>query len=78
MLNELLDTVGEALGGHGELRTHRVKGGENLSTISQCYYGTPAHALVIYSYNRDKIENPNNVYVGQVLTIPHVPHVRQW
>lgn len=55
------------------MREHRVAPGENLSDISQYYYGSPNYALVIYQHNKDIIQNPNNIYVAQVLVIPHIP-----
>ena len=56
------------------LRMHLVKPGENLSTIAEKYYGNgcKAHALAIYQANRAVIADPNNVYPGQHLAIPHI------
>ena len=52
-------------------RTHTVQRGENLSMISQKYYGTQSKWSVIYAANRAVIgNNPNLIKPGQVLTIP--------
>ena len=36
----------------------------------QKYYGNGAKYPTIYNANKDKIKNPNLIYVGQVFTIP--------
>ncbi|RYE30317.1 MAG: LysM peptidoglycan-binding domain-containing protein, partial [Hyphomicrobiales bacterium] len=52
-------------------RTHTVQRGENLSVISQKYYGTQSKWAVIYAANKAVIgSNPNLIKPGQVLTIP--------
>lgn len=51
-------------------RTYTVKKGDCLWAIAKKYYGNGAKYTVIYNANRDKIKNPNLIYVGQVLTIP--------
>jgi len=56
------------------MREHRVAPGENLADISVQYYGKPDYALVIFQHNRDVLTNPKNIYVGQELVIPHIPH----
>jgi LysM repeat protein len=52
-------------------RTYTVRSGDSLSQISERYYGNPAHWQWIYQANRSKISNPDNIYVGESLTIPH-------
>jgi LysM repeat protein len=54
-------------------RTYVVQPGDTLSSISQRIYGTPADALWIYKINMSKIRNPNLIYPGQVLSVPHDP-----
>lgn len=50
---------------------HTVQPGDNLSFISQRYYGTQANFLIIYEANRDVIgDNKNLIKPGQVLKIP--------
>ncbi|PZN92923.1 MAG: hypothetical protein DCF30_22430 [Hyphomicrobiales bacterium] len=52
-------------------RTHTVQRGENLSIISQKYYGTQSKWAVIYAANKAVIgNNPNLIKPGQMLTIP--------
>jgi hypothetical protein len=52
-------------------RSYVVQPGDTLSSISQRIYGTPADALWIYKINMSKIRNPNLIYPGQVLSVPH-------
>lgn len=47
-----------------------VKKGDSLWKISGKVYGNPLKWSRIYKANKDKIKNPNRVYIGQVLTIP--------
>lgn len=50
---------------------HTVVAGENLSFISQKYYGTQANFRILYEANRDVIgDNMNLIRVGQKLRIP--------
>ncbi len=50
---------------------HTVQAGDNLSFISQRYYGTQANFRIIYEANRDVIgDNMNLIKPGQVLKIP--------
>jgi LysM repeat protein len=51
-------------------RTYTVRSGDSLSKISEDYYGTSADWRSIYEANRSKIANPNDIYVGERLTIP--------
>ena len=51
-------------------KTYTVKSGDCLWTIAKKYYGNGAQYTKIYNANKDKISNPNMIYVGQVLTIP--------
>ena len=51
-------------------KTYTVKSGDCLWTIAKKYYGNGAQYTKIYNANKDKISNPNIIYVGQVLTIP--------
>jgi nucleoid-associated protein YgaU len=50
---------------------HTVVPGDNLSFISQKYYGTQANFRILYEANKDVIgENMNLIRPGQVLKIP--------
>jgi LysM repeat protein len=55
-------------------RSYTVRSGDSLSKIADDYYGHAADWRWIYEANRSKISNPNNIYVGERLTIPaHAP-----
>lgn len=51
-------------------RTHTVKSGDTLSSLAKSYYGNAALFPQIFNANRDKLSNPNQIRVGQVLVIP--------
>lgn len=51
-------------------KTYTVKSGDCLWKIAKQFYGNGAQYTKIYNANKDKIKNPNLIYVGQVLTIP--------
>lgn len=55
----------------GVYATHTVKKGESLSLISKHYYGDLMKYKQIYEANRDQLDNPDKIEVGQVLTIPN-------
>lgn len=55
------------------IRYHRVKYNETLASISDHYYGSPDFAMVIYQHNRHFIADPNAIYPGQRIAIPHIP-----
>jgi LysM repeat protein len=55
-------------------RSYTVRPGDTLSKIAQRFYNNPARWRWIYDANRSKISNPNQIYVGESLTIPyHAP-----
>jgi len=49
---------------------HKVKKGETLKIIAKEIYGNPEKWTLIYRMNKDKIENANIIYPGQILSIP--------
>ena len=51
-------------------KTYTVKKGDCLWNIAKKYLGNGARYTEIYNLNKDKIKNPNLIYVGQVLTLP--------
>ncbi len=56
--------------GGGESQTYTIKAGDTLSKISQHFYGDAEKHMDIYYANRDKIDNPDQLKVGDELTIP--------
>ena len=57
-------------GGQGQGQTYTVKAGDNLSKISKEFYGDPNEYMEIFYANRDKLNDPDKIKVGQQLTIP--------
>ena len=51
-------------------QTYTVKSGDTLSKISQQFYGDAGQYQRIFEANRDKLNDPDKIQVGQVLTIP--------
>lgn len=51
-------------------RTYTVRSGDTLSKISEHYYGNSADWSWIYAANKAKIHNPDDIFVGESLTIP--------
>ncbi len=49
---------------------HKVQKGETLEIIAKKIYGNPEKWTLIYRVNKDKIENANIIYPGQILSIP--------
>ncbi|HVF87113.1 MAG TPA: LysM peptidoglycan-binding domain-containing protein [Pyrinomonadaceae bacterium] len=54
----------------GQSQTYTVKAGDTLSKISQHFYGDAGKYEDIFYANRDKIENPDDLQVGQEIMIP--------
>lgn len=57
-------------GGQGTGQTYEVRAGDNLSKISKQFYGDPNEYMRIFYANRDKLRDPDQIQVGQKLTIP--------
>lgn len=55
----------------GVYAMHTVKKGESLSLISKHYYDDLMKYKQIFEANRDQLDNPDKIEVGQVLTIPN-------
>lgn len=51
-------------------RTYTVVSGDCLWNIAVKYYGDGSKFPVIHNANKDKINNPNLIFPGQVLVIP--------
>ena len=64
--------VGAAAGGGqgSGAQTYEVKSGDNLSKISKQFYGDPNEYMRIFYANRDKLNDPDKIQIGQQLVIP--------
>ncbi len=51
-------------------RYHMVAAGDTLGHISQKYYGKASQYMKIFEANRDILDDPNLIKVGQKLKIP--------
>ena len=51
-------------------RYHMVAAGDTLGHISQKYYGKAGEYMKIFEANRDILDDPNLIKVGQKLKIP--------
>lgn len=49
---------------------HEVVSGDTLGGIAQKYYGKASLYMKIFEANRDQLDNPNLIKVGQKLRIP--------
>jgi|SRR5829696_48109 len=58
-------------GGQGAgSQAYEVKSGDNLSKISKQFYGDSSEYMRIFYANRDKLNDPDKIQVGQRLVIP--------
>jgi nucleoid-associated protein YgaU len=64
--------MGAAAGGGGGEggQSYTVKSGDNLSKISKQFYGDANEYMRIFYANREKLNDPDKIQVGQVLNIP--------
>jgi LysM repeat protein len=53
-----------------EERVYEVVAGDTLGAISQKYYGKASEYMKIFEANRDILDNPDLIKVGQKLKIP--------
>jgi nucleoid-associated protein YgaU len=51
-------------------QTYTVAAGDSLSKIAKHFYGNASEYMKIYEANRDKLNDPNAIKVGQQLVIP--------
>ncbi len=61
--------VGAAVGGSQGGQTYTVKSGDTLSAISKQLYGDANEYMRIFYANRDKLNDPDKIQVGQQLTV---------
>ena len=54
----------------GRLRTYTVQLGDTLSRISRDVYGDAASYMKIFEANRDVLNDPDKIRLGQTLKIP--------
>ena len=60
--------AGGGQGGGGQ--TYEVKSGDNLSKISKQFYGDANEYMRIFYANRETLNDPDKIQVGQKLVIP--------
>ena len=69
-IEEVRETTNSPEPTEGETVTHTVVRGDCLWNIAKKYYGDGSKYTAIFEANKDKIQNPNLIYDGQILTIP--------
>lgn len=62
--------MGAAVGGAGSGQTYTVKAGDTLSKISKQHYGNSNDYMAIFYANREQLNDPDKIQVGQQLVIP--------
>ena len=74
---DALDPVTLGLGqeelAEGTFDLHEVVSGDTLSKISLARYGDAQKWPAIWAANKYKVSDPDKIYIGQVLRIPHQP-----
>ena len=55
-----------------EARFHTVESGDSLSKIAKHYYGNAMKYPEIFEANKPMLTDPDKIYPGQVLRIPHL------
>jgi nucleoid-associated protein YgaU len=55
-----------------EAQFHTVINGDTLGKIAKKYYGNPMKYPIIFEANQPMLTNPDKIYPGQVLRIPHL------
>jgi nucleoid-associated protein YgaU len=53
-----------------QMQTYTVKSGDSLWKIAKNHYGDGSHYMQIFYANRDKINDPDMIQVGQEFIIP--------
>jgi nucleoid-associated protein YgaU len=57
-----------------KVRSHKVREGESLSSVSRRYYGEgAARVSFLFNANRDRLRAPDYVPIGTVLLVPDLP-----
>lgn len=52
---------------------HTVRPGDTLESIAAAYYKDDTLDDFIFQHNTTTIANPNTLYPGQTIVIPHLP-----
>ena len=55
-----------------EAQFHTVISGDTLGKIAKKYYGNPMKNPIIFEANQPMLTDPDKIYPGQVLRIPHL------
>ncbi|WP_412987179.1 peptidoglycan-binding protein LysM [Pontimicrobium sp. IMCC45349] len=55
-----------------EAKFHTVESGDTLGKIAKTYYGNAMKYPVIFEANKPMLKDPDLIYPGQVLRIPHI------
>jgi nucleoid-associated protein YgaU len=63
-------TAGAGIGGGHSTRSYTVQAGDTLSKISKQFYGSSNEYMKIFDANRDRLQSPDRIQVGQELIIP--------
>jgi len=63
-------TAGASISGGQSSRTYTVQSGDTLSKIAKQFYGDANSYMKIFQANKDRLDNPNQIQVGQLLVIP--------
>lgn len=58
-------------------RWHRIVDGDTLQILSQTYYGSADHALIIFEANRQSLTSPSILPLGVELRIPSLSERRE-
>ena len=69
-LDEIKSNAGLDWETKSDFELYQVKPGDTLQSIAKAHLDSSKAWPDVFSVNRDKIENPDRIYVGQVLRIP--------
>ncbi len=69
-VERVVDEISLPEGADAESDMHVVVGGDTLSKIAKEYYGDAMKYPVIFEANKPMLDDPDKIYVGQVLRIP--------
>jgi nucleoid-associated protein YgaU len=65
-----VDGVPDGGGGGAGEQSYTVQKGDTLSHIAQKHYGKASKWHAIFDANRDRIDDPDKIFPGQVLKLP--------